>query len=80
MNDQSPGRHASWGRLPHVGEPEYDLLDENVHFLPGWFADTPPTAPVKKLAILCLDADLYSSTLDILNPLYDRARWFHHYR
>jgi len=48
----------------------YGLLDENVRFLPGFFADTLPQADVGKLAILRLDADMYQSTLDILENLY----------
>ncbi len=51
----------------------YDLLSENVRFLPGWFAETLPAAPVERLAILRLDADLYSSTRDALDALYDRV-------
>jgi hypothetical protein len=51
----------------------YDMLSSSVHFLQGWFADTLPTAPIQKLAILRLDADLYSSTTDILEALYKRV-------
>ncbi|WP_319772060.1 TylF/MycF/NovP-related O-methyltransferase [Breoghania sp.] len=51
----------------------YDLLDDNVVFLKGWFADTLPTAPVDRIALLRLDGDLYSSTMDALNALYDKV-------
>jgi hypothetical protein len=51
----------------------YDLLDSRVVFLPGWFADTLPTAPVEQLAILRLDADLYSSTRIALESLYSKV-------
>jgi O-methyltransferase len=51
----------------------YDLLDDGVCWLPGWFADTLPTAPVEQLAILRADADLYQSTRDILEALYERV-------
>ncbi|MFB9644171.1 twin-arginine translocase subunit TatC, partial [Agromyces lapidis] len=34
--------------------PRYGLLDEQVRFLPGWFADTLPAAPVSELAVLRL--------------------------
>ena len=44
----------------------YGLLDGQVKFLKGWFRDTLPTAPVRKLAILRLDGDLYESTMDAL--------------
>jgi hypothetical protein len=50
----------------------YDLLDDQVRFLKGWFADTLPTAPIERLAIMRLDGDLYESTRDALSALYDR--------
>jgi len=49
------------------------LLDENVRFLQGLFADTLPSADIGPLALLRLDADLYSSTMDALNGLYHRV-------
>ena len=49
----------------------YDLLDERVCFLEGWFKDTLATAPIEQLAILRLDGDLYESTMDGLTALYD---------
>lgn len=51
----------------------YDLLSDEVVFLPGWFSDTLASAPVEELAILRLDADLYESTRDILAALYDKV-------
>ncbi len=51
---------------------KYDLLDDQVRFLPGWFRDTLPTAPVEQLAVLRLDGDLYESTKDALNNLYPK--------
>jgi O-methyltransferase len=51
----------------------YDLLDDNVKFLKGWFKDTLPAAPIERLAILRLDGDLYESTMDALVPLYDKV-------
>lgn len=50
----------------------YGLLDDQVEFLPGWFADTLPAAPIDKLAVLRLDGDLYDSTSDALRALYPR--------
>ena len=50
----------------------YGLLDEQVRFLVGWFKDTLPTAPIKQLAVLRLDGDMYSSTMDALQSLYHR--------
>jgi hypothetical protein len=51
----------------------YDLLSDNVRFLEGWFADTLPDAPIDQLALLRLDGDLYSSTMDVLTHLYDKV-------
>jgi O-methyltransferase len=51
----------------------YDLLDERVRFLEGWFADTLPGADISQLALLRLDGDLYSSTRDALLACYDRV-------
>jgi len=48
----------------------YGLLDDRVRFLKGWFRDSLPMAPVKQLALLRLDGDLYESTMDALNALY----------
>jgi O-methyltransferase len=50
----------------------YGLLDEQVRFLVGWFKDTLPGAPLDKLAIVRLDGDMYSSTIEALRPLYPR--------
>ena len=52
---------------------KYDLLDEKVRFLEGWFKDTLKTSAISKLAILRLDGDLYESTMDALVPLYPRV-------
>lgn len=51
----------------------YDLLDDQVRFLVGWFKDTLPPAPIERLAVLHLDGDLYSSTMDALEALYDKV-------
>lgn len=50
----------------------YGLLDEQVRFLPGWFRDTLPTAPVRRIAVLRLDGDFYESTMDALVHLYPK--------
>lgn len=51
---------------------KYNLLDEQVQFLEGWFEDTLPTAPIEKLALLRLDGDMYSSTYTALTHLYPK--------
>ncbi len=50
----------------------YGLLDEQVVFLKGWFKDTLPNAPIQKLALMRLDGDMYSSTMDALQNLYPK--------
>jgi O-methyltransferase len=49
---------------------KFDLLDDNVRFLKGWFCDTLPTAPIGQIAILRMDGDLYESTMDALKNLH----------
>jgi len=51
----------------------YDLLDERVRFLQGWFEETLPTAPIEGLALLRLDGDMYSSTMVALESLYPKV-------
>jgi len=50
----------------------FDLLDNQVQFLKGWFKDTLPKAPFQKLAVARLDGDLYESTMDALSSLYSK--------
>ncbi|MBN1174128.1 MAG: glycosyltransferase [Micromonosporaceae bacterium] len=52
---------------------KYDLLDDQVVFLKGWFKDTLPAAPVDRLAVLRMDGDMYESTMDALGALYDKV-------
>ncbi|MCH8294383.1 class I SAM-dependent methyltransferase [Candidatus Poribacteria bacterium] len=50
----------------------YGLLDVRVKFLPGWFNETLPNAPIDKLAVLRLDGDYYDSTIETLVNLYPK--------
>jgi O-methyltransferase len=50
----------------------YGLLDDQVKFLPGWFRDTLPNAPIRQLSVLRLDGDLFESTTDALESLYPK--------
>jgi len=52
---------------------KFDVLDGQVKFLKGWFSETLPSAPIGPIAILRLDGDLYNSTMDALDALYDRV-------
>ena len=51
----------------------YGLLDDQVRFLEGWFRETLPTAPIDRLAVLRLDGDMYESTIEALESLYDKV-------
>ena len=51
----------------------YGLLDDRVEFLKGWFCDTLPTLRDRKFALIRLDGDLYQSTIEGLENLYDRV-------
>lgn len=50
----------------------YQLLDDQVRFLKGWFRDTLPEAPIEGLAVARLDGDMYESTMDALVNLYPK--------
>ncbi len=52
---------------------DFGLLDARVRFLPGFFVDTLAGCAVEQLAVLRLDGDLYSSTMQALEALYDRV-------
>jgi O-methyltransferase len=75
LNDGGPMRLAIAVSLDQVKEnfTKFDLLDNQVRFLKGWFRDTLPAAPIKKLSILRLDGDMYQSTMDALNALYNKV-------
>jgi hypothetical protein len=78
---QDDGVDLSAERYPELAIPiesvrdlfaRYGLLDDRVRFLHGWFRETLPKAPIGKLALLRIDADLYESTSDALSALYSR--------
>lgn len=50
----------------------YDLLDDQVVFVKGFFADTLPTLAVDRFAVIRLDGDYYDSTWDALANLYPK--------
>lgn len=51
---------------------KYDLLDNNVIFLKGWFRNTLPDASIKEISLLRLDGDIYESTFLALKYLYPK--------
>ncbi len=52
----------------------YDLLDDKINFLSGWFDETLPKAAteINNIAVLRADGDFYKSTNDILVNLYTK--------
>lgn len=50
----------------------YDVLDDRVEFLVGWFKDTLPVAPLGELALMRLDGDMYESTIQAIEVLYPK--------
>lgn len=51
----------------------YGFLDHRVRFLPGWFHETLPAAPIERLSLLRLDGDMYDSTMVALDALYPKV-------
>lgn len=52
---------------------KYDLLDNQVKFLKGWFKDTLPRIPTEQqFALIRLDGDFYESTIQALDNLYPK--------
>jgi hypothetical protein len=51
---------------------KYGLLEENVVFIKGFFEHSLKNAPIEKISILRLDGDMYSSTIQVLEQLYDK--------
>ena len=49
----------------------YGLLDDQVEFVEGWFRDTLPKLRDHRWAVIRLDGDLYESTMEALDNLYD---------
>ncbi|MEO0486882.1 MAG: TylF/MycF/NovP-related O-methyltransferase [Pseudomonadota bacterium] len=50
----------------------YNLLDDNVVFVKGWFKDTLPTLEADQFAIVRLDGDMYESTIQAIEALYPK--------
>lgn len=52
----------------------YELYDDTIKLMPGWFNKTLPimSKEINKIALLRLDADFYQSTFDALTHLYPK--------
>jgi O-methyltransferase len=48
-------------------------IRENVHFIPGLFQDTLPSASISSIAVLHVDGDWYESVKVCLECLYDKV-------
>ncbi len=68
-----------WHKLKHLSVSledvranfaRYNLLDDNVRFVQGWFKDTLPELRGHVWALIRLDGDMYESTMDALTHLY----------
>ena len=51
----------------------WGIPDDLLVYHPGWFADTLPGCEIGPIALLRLDADLYSSTKTCLQYLYSKV-------
>lgn len=51
----------------------YDLAGDNLRFVKGYFESTLKDAPIGSLALLRMDGDMYSSTISILDALYEKV-------
>lgn len=53
---------------------KFDVLDDNVKFIKGWFCDTlKDNNDIGDLSILRFDGDMYGSTMDVLGNLYSKV-------
>jgi len=51
----------------------YGLLSNQIVFVKGFFKDSLPDAPIKSLALLRVDADMFEGTMQVLELLYDKV-------
>lgn len=51
---------------------KYELLNDRVKFVEGWFSKTLHSIDAREFAVIRLDGDLYESTMDALTALYPR--------
>lgn len=52
------------GEMVEKGFRVYDMLDDHVRFLEGWFSDRLHGSPNRETALLRADGDLYKSSTD----------------
>jgi len=73
-------RHWQWNDVLGVSEQtvrdnfqRFHLWSDDIKLVPGWFSDTLPTLQTGPIALLRADGDLYASTRQILDSLYDQV-------
>ena len=74
--DTADIREGEWkGSQPKVRRlfARLGIPEARTHITAGWFQDTLPRSPVKRIALLHLDADLYESVKLSLECFYDRV-------
>jgi len=52
---------------------EFNLLDDNIKFIKGYFQNSLKNTSVESLSLLRVDADMYSGTYSVLENLYDKV-------
>lgn len=52
---------------------KYNLEGDRIKFLKGFVKDTLPTSGIQDIALLRIDVDAYSATLEVLDELYDKV-------
>mmetsp|Transcript_6742 Transcript_6742/g.11620 ORF Transcript_6742/g.11620 Transcript_6742/m.11620 type:complete len:336 (+) Transcript_6742:215-1222(+) len=69
------GRYASTLKAVYsnLRRNKIEYSGEHLTVLKGWFTDTLPKAPIEKIAFLRLDGDMYISTIQPLEALYDKV-------
>jgi hypothetical protein len=48
--------------------------DKRINYLPGFVKDSLPDSKIKNIALLRIDVDAYSATLEVLEELYDKVQ------
>lgn len=51
-----------------------DEFDKRIKFLKGFVKDTLPSSGIEKIALLRVDVDAYSATLEVLDELYHKVQ------
>jgi len=52
---------------------KYNLLDDKITFIKGFFENSLVNSNINKISILRLDGDMYTSTISVLDALYDKV-------